>query len=325
MSIISHRPKSGANTSDVSADGRELTAELWVESDDPEDTGHSVIQYLIGEGFVYGAPYNIGNDDLSSRTPVNTALYQIESPQLQPGSATLWSVTLRYRQVTPQQQTISGTVALAPWSRWPQISITTTPRETAISRAIYRGGFSTGWAVDEMRAVTNSAGTPFGDVITVDDHDLVIRVARSFPAVAVNQTNMPLKWINSQAFTLTGRTTTINIAAYQLRFLSWSTNEEFSDGYDYVNVEFEGALTKDGWRFLIQDNGLALKAPENPYANTVSTIAIRDAHQNVIETPALLDGNGGLLADGDPPVYATWSGYDEIDPRSLGFFAGLTI
>ncbi|MEZ6087706.1 MAG: hypothetical protein R3C05_06715 [Pirellulaceae bacterium] len=55
---------------------RELTARLYVRSDDPEDGGNTVINYLISEGFTIAKTYEVGNDVLTSAN-----LYQIDPPQ----------------------------------------------------------------------------------------------------------------------------------------------------------------------------------------------------------------------------------------------------
>jgi hypothetical protein len=341
MTILSHRSKAGANTSGVSAEGRELTAELWVESDDPEDTGHSVIQYLISEGFTYGAPYNVGNDNLSSRSPVNTALYQIEPPQLAPGSATLWSVLLRYRQVVPRLQNAAGQLAATPISRRPAISISTITRAEGIEQAVYHGGFGApGWEPEQERQITNSAGTPYDPSKERDTHHAVLRVTRNLAFCQFDETNFPTKWVNNGNLTFQDRVTRVVVGVRQLKFLSWSTTPRFEDGIDYVEVTFEGEIKPgSGWLLEILDTGLYELG--NDRYSPDATVEIRNptGEQAMVTTPVLLDGNGKAnfveIADPDnpgnmirngeigPPHYGYWRIYEEIDIKTLGFFSGI--
>lgn len=329
MAITGHRSKGGENSCGVSLEGRDYTAELWVDSDDPEDTGHTVIQYLIDEGFVYGTPYNVGNDDLSSRTPVNTYLYQIEPPTLAQGSATLWSVTLRYRMVTPELNIVGGSeLATTPYTRRPVVSTSTVTREKAVKKGIYRGGFTRNWEKDKERVFTNSADDVIYPPIVVEYQNRLLRVVRGFPAVIVNDTNMPLAWINSVDFVISDRVTTIHVKKYQMKLLNWATEPAFEDGYDFVRITFEGEIKKDGWRLSILDEGFNEKRdPDYTGQPPPKKSPIRIEGQGRLAEPVLLDGNGSILnippATIDDAKYGEWSVLDEIDPRTLGFFAGI--
>lgn len=331
MAIIDHRPKSGANTSDARADGRDLTAELWVESDDPEDTGHAVIQYLITEGFVYGAPYNVGNDDLSSRSPLDTALYQIDPPQLAPGSSTMWSVLLRYRQVTRNFQNIAGGLADSPLDRRAVLSCNTVMREKTITRAIYRVGFQDsliGWTPDEERMITNSAGQEVWPQQVIDDQYLVLRVVRNFAAVNVNETTFPETWINSTPLTFNDGLLTVVLGTYQLKLLQWTILPRFEEDTEFLEVTFEGEIKRGphGWRLRLPDTGFQERPlGPSPSVRSNKLVDIKNAEGVPVTVPALLDGNGVALPDQATatPVYATWSQYKELDIRTTPFFAGL--
>lgn len=347
MTILSHRSKGGANTSGVSAEGRELTAELWVETDDPEDTGHAVIQYLLSEGFNYGSPYKVGNDDLSSRSPVNTALYQIEPPQLAPGSATLWSVLLRYRQVIPRLQNAAGELAATPISRRPAISVSTVTRTEGVDRAIYHGGFDLttlgplGWVVGEERQITNSAGTPYLPAQERDVHNSVIRVTRNLAFCQFDETNFPTSWVNDGNLTFEDRSTRVVVGVRQLKFLSWSTTPRFEDGIDFVEVTFEGEIKAGlGWLRKILDTGM-LEAVGGRYSSgELKGIRNPTDEKQLITEPMLLDGAGkanfveinnpnpppaGLIRTSKvgPPHYGSWRIHEEIDIKTLGFFSGI--
>jgi hypothetical protein len=336
MTIIGHSEKQGANTVQVTLEGREYTSELFVDSNDPEDTGHAVVQYLIAQGYRYGKPYDVGNDDLSSRTPINTYLYQIDPPALAPGSSTKWIVTLRYRQVTPDLNVVGGGgLAQTPFERRPAISTSTVTRSEPLEEAIYRGGLlRDDWELNELRAITNSADDPFIPPYEIEYQNRVVRVVRNFPAVNINNITMPLKWINSVAFTLSDRQATISIAAFTLKLLNWATEPVFEDGYDFVRITFEGEIEEDGWRLRILDKGFNEVEPERYNGQggySRKKKPIREEGQGRSAVEALLDGAGGRLIkkDDNPPKtgadakYGIWSGFREIDPRSLGFFYGI--
>lgn len=335
MTIIGHSAKQGANTVQVSTENFEYTAELFMDSDDPEDTGVAVIQYLFTQGYTYGSPYNVGNDDLSSREPLDTYLYQIDPPALAPGSSTKWTVTLRYRMVTPDVQTSGGDHAPTPFQRRPAISTSTVTRSEPLEEAIYRGGLlRNDWEIGKKRAITNSADDPFIPPYVIEYQNRIVRVVRNFAAVNITHISMPLKWINSVDFTLSDRKTTISIVRFTLKLLNWSTEPAFEDGFDFVRITFEGEIEEDGWRLRILDRGFN-EIVEKQLSGTSATekvkqpIRVEGQGRSAVET--LLDGNGGqLIKKGDNPPktaadakYGIWSGFNEIDPRSLSFFMGI--
>lgn len=332
MTVLSHRPKSGGNTGGVTADGRDYTAELWVETDDPEDTGHAVLQYLIAEGFTYGTPYNVGNDDLSSRSPINTALYEISPPELAAGSATVWSVSLKYRQVTPKLMTPTGEFASTPLARRPVISTGSSLRNVPRDTAIYRGGFNhaaIGWTLDARRRVENSAGVPYFPKFETQEQNLIVRVTMNFAAITITQANWPTGWINSEDFELNDRQTRIIVSKYQMKILSWSSSPKFEDGLDYVEVSFEGEVWfRDiGWREEWFDAGFSeiVDKPDiTPAEDLKELVQILDGERIPIKDAAPLDGKGVKRASWDKvDRFALWSYYDEIDIRTLPFFQGI--
>lgn len=331
MTVIRHFTKGGENTCGVSLDGREYTAEIFVETDDPKDTGHAVIQYLIGQGFIYGRPYNFGNDNLSSTShPIKTYLESISPPVLADGSMTMWSVTLNYKTVTPELNVVGGgSRAQTPFTRRPQVSTNTVTRQKAIYEAIYRGGLLRGdWNAGQKRLITNSADDIYFPPIEVEYQNRILRIIRNFSEVFVNDTNLPLEWINLTAATISDRKTTIQIQPFQLKLLNWSTEPAFEDGHDFVKVTFEGEITKKGWRIELLDEGIN----EKPNAGSTSQPPpkkkpIRSEGEGRIVNPVPLDGKGMELKI--PPAtiqdrkFSTWSHFDEIEIRSLAFFSGI--
>jgi hypothetical protein len=326
MTIIDHRWKSGA-TGNVNMQGRDLSAELWVDSDDPEDTGFAVIQYLIGQGFVYGSTYNVGNDDLSSRTPIDTYLYQIDPPELAGGSSTTWLVRLLYKMVTPAERTAGGgELATNPIQRRPKISTSTVTRTRVVDRAVYMGGLANGWEVGAERDITNSAGVPISPRMEIDRHNRVIRIERNFPAVYVSQISLPIDWINSQPVTISDRTTTITIMQHQLKFLGWATDQEFEQNQDFVRVTFEGEIQESGWLEEVLDEGreeLITASDPGYITGGLNLKPVTQQGMGRVADPKPLDGNGKILPKDQPMKYAKWRPLTAIDIRSYPYFAGI--
>lgn len=326
MTAISWKFKSGANTGGLTTEGRDYTAEVWVETDDPLDTGHTVLEYLIAEGFTYGSRYNVGNDDLSATSPI-LYLYAIEPPALAPGSVTIWSVMLRYQLLTPERADSNGDQPSDPFTVRPEMSTSTTTREEAIYEAPYRGGLLRQWIVGQTRMITNSADDVIIPPVVVTRHNRVVRIRRNFAAVMINDTNLPLHWINSEAFTIAVRQQTIQVPAYQIKLLGWQTESVFEDGFDFVKVTFEGEVNEKGWRLQIQDAGYNEKSSvgATSFAQRKKTpIRLKGGRPS---GPQLLNGDGEVLKI--PPntiadaKFAIWSGYRELDVRTMVFFAGI--
>lgn len=322
MTINDHAFKGGLNSCGVTANGREYTAELHIFGDDPEDTGHSVVEYLLTQGFVYGAPYVVGNDD----TTDDTYLYEIEPPQLLQGSCVTWFTTLRYASINPALNSISGTVTTDPLELRPRISTSTVSRLKPQEKAIYLGGFTTGWTVGVERLVTNSAGVQVIPAHEIDVHNLVVTIVRNFSSVIMNQATFPLKWINSKAFTLDSRQTKIPVPAYGMKFLGYRTEEVYEQETDFVRVTFEGELTDDpdGWRVLLLDHGTMIDTQDtSQYASShqAPKEQMVDRWNNVVSQPCNLNGAGLPVAVGDDAeFYGKWGFYRELDVKIMPFF-----
>ncbi len=326
MTILKHWPKGGDNTAGVTTAGFEATAELFVESDDPEDTGLNVLQYLIANGYNYGDEYSVGNASDDS-----LILVQIDPPKLAPGSATLWIALLQYKTRTAETSAGGGG---SPLDLRPKISTSNLSRSVLVESGVYLGGYELEWPVGQTRLITSSAGVPFSSGVEKDQHNQLLRITRNIDSVILSETAYPLDWINSEAVLISDRKTTVLIEKYQLKFLGWSTEQAVEQGVDFVRVTFEGEIKKDGWRKQLQDKGNlrdACDAPDGRYG-TISSIAPGAAAQEAILT------NSGLQVGADVPLngqgqpldkcdtdffYGNWGIYDEIDIRVLPFFAGI--
>ncbi len=325
---FSHRWKSGLNTVGATTEGYDGSAELWVESDDPQDTGLGVLKYLIAQGFTYGRRYDVGND-----TDNNIILNQIDPPQLASGSAVLWQVTLHYRLATPGLLDSDGQPATI-INRIPDISTSNVTRLKTIERGIYLGGLLTDWPVGVERAITNSAGVPFSPAIEVELHNRLIRISRNVAMVNMNKSAFPEKWINKENVIVSNRKTTIPILAFTMKFAGWSTEPAFEEGIDFVRVTFEGEVNDDTWRRNLLDKGLLVEACDRPDGRGgvqasydmkpgASTKRVaKDPEGTPLTEPPMLDGKGNMVDCAEAFFYGKWKTYDEIDIRTLPFFQG---
>ena len=80
MTVLSHRVELGSPTGGAGTGQRQYTAKIWIESDDCEDTGHAILEYLIAQGFVYGAKWAFGND-ANAHTGFYETVYDIMLPK----------------------------------------------------------------------------------------------------------------------------------------------------------------------------------------------------------------------------------------------------
>lgn len=335
MTVLDHRIELGSPTGAAGTGVQEYTANVFVDCDDCKDTGHTVLQYLITEGFDYGAEFRFGND----HNP-KARLYQIENPTYVPTSEYTWRVTLRYREFRLLVGT-GSTNGASPEDFQPRITGRTVGRSEPVESAIYRGGLDTGWAVDEERLVTNSAGVPFTPAKEADQFNRIIRVTRRTAAITFSDAFFPERWVNDSDFVLYNDFIRVPVGKHQLKFTGWEVDQEEYLGYDVVRVEFVGELKKEGWRELLLDRGTMVascddggrrndgrggryySSSEPP--NIAPQRNLLDRHGQPITEPVLLDGAGNALPPcSDEAFYGQWSFYDEIDPTSLGFFAAIT-
>lgn len=335
MTVLSHRVELGSPTGGAGTGQRQYTAKIWIESDDCEDTGHAILEYLIAQGFVYGVKWAFGND-------ANNALrlFQISPPSLVTGSAYIWTATLSYK--APKLSVATSTVSIDPTDFLPEIRTSSIGRREPVEEATYLGGLQTDWTVGIDRTITNSANTPFSPAIEADFYNKNVRVVRRTVAVIDNEANFPTRWINSVAVTLSNGFITVPIGAYELLFTGWETDREEYEGWDVVRVEFTGEIKKGGWREELLDIGFLADAcgSHGGYSRPDGRGYYYDATQdpdaiapqrNILDrsgipvaTQVILDGDGGPMGPCDEGrFYGKWGIYDEIDPRTIGFFAGI--
>ncbi|MEL6106676.1 MAG: hypothetical protein AAFU85_11585 [Planctomycetota bacterium] len=335
MTIYEHKVEQGSPTGGAGTGARQYKATVWCFSDDCGDTGEAVLQYLIDNGFTYGVKWEFGNDSNE-----RLRLFQISPPRFVAGSQWIWRVELSYAErkliVATSEPDIDPTDFL------PEITVRTVGRAGLAEEALYFGGLddaALGWTAGEERTVTNSAGTPIA--LDVDDFNGIVHVTRRTVAVTADAASFPYKWINSEAFTLSNGFITVPIGQYQIKFSGWEMDREQYEGFDLVRVEFTGEINPDGWLIDLLDKGVLLAGcgtngqradgrggyyyGENDPENVPDLRHAKDRDGVPLGEEVFLDGAGNARAAcSDEVFYGRWGPWKLIDPRTLGFFAGIT-
>ena len=336
MTIVDHTVELGSPTGGAGTGAREYNATLFVESDDPADTGHAILNYVIQNGYNYGVQWAFGNDHND-----RVRLYQIDPPQYMANSAYKWRVPLRYKEMKALQAYASQPT-IDPAKLQPKITVRNSGRGEIVKRGTYRGGLNTGWTVDEERLITNSAEVEFTEPIEKQSWNKTIRIVRRTAAVLFNDVAFPTDWINDRDFTIYNDFISVPIKQYELKFGGWEVDAEQYEGMDLVRVEFIGEIKPGGWRIELLDKGFSVAAcadegrpdgrggyissaePDPP--GVAKKREILDRNGMAVTEPQPLDGEGNIIEE--CPVanyfYGEWSIHDEIDPTSLGFFAGIS-
>lgn len=333
MAVIHMEEAQGDNSASADLTNRKYTALVRCTTDDAADTGHTVLQYMIANGYGYRNSWSAGND-----SNANAIITGIDPPQLIDGSCFKWETTVHYETIVFKMKDTSDGIPTTPVDVRPKITTRTIPRQVPVDKATYRSGFhaDVGLTDGDESPVINSAGAVYVPAPTRARSNRLITIKRGIAAITIDEATLPTDWINSDAFTISDRQTTITVGAYELISRGWSTEPTEQEGIDFVMVTGEFELQKGGWRQEFLDRGITARAkagdPDGK-GGTVSASDIRagmpemrriaDLHGNPIGEPVNLDGNGQPLDVGDPPVYSLWSLEDETDVSVLSFFTGI--
>jgi hypothetical protein len=328
-------------TADATLEGREYEAEVYVRCDDPQDTGKTVIDYLVSEGFDYGSKFMAGNDQDNA-----TRIYQLDRATRVDGSCELWRTTIRYKLITAgsRESDESGNPASTPLEFRPELSIRTQIRQVPVDKATYLGGYVddvVGIDEGEEYPIVNSAWMEFIPQPKRDESSKIVRIKRNLAAVSFTEDNFPTDWINDREVTFSDRKTSITAEPYKAKFLRWSTEPRFQEGIDFVEVALEIEIRKKEWRKEYLDQGLMGTAqyggqqstlipdgrggnlPNPPQNGAAPFQKLVDATGNTVSSPVPFNGRGRPKENYADFVYSKWGLYDEIDPTEIPFLTGL--
>ena len=332
MAVVEMWAGHGENTATANLETRELVATVFVRTDDAHDTGDSILDHMFLNGYGHGDHYHVGNDENT-----RAIIYQIDSPQLQPGSCTLWQTQVRYRVVTPSGEDQSGEIPDSPDLVQPSITTNSVMREVAIEEAIFRGGITLdGVAVGDASPIMNSCNQILVPQPTRQKSNTLVSIGRNMLGVSVNSSTLPVEFVNQSTVVISARNTSVICSAQTLKHLAWRTNPVVVEGYDLVRVVGEFELDPHGWRRQYRDEGLQARAragDPDGRGGTISAQQLKNGMPEVrrlfdfsgmpVSEPIRLDGAGQPLEPNQPTVYSSWSDMDEIELNTIPFFSGM--
>jgi hypothetical protein len=166
--------------------------------------------------------------------------------------------------------------------------------------------------------ILNSAGEWFDEPIEIDDSRPVLTVTRveatdNWAYLSINFHDC----VNSDAFFIAG--------PRQAKLRAIEGENFWSNGTQYWNVTYIIDFRRETFRKKIVDAGYTVVAKEatiiaKPGKNKriFPRYPILNADGSRVDKPQLLDGEGGLLEKGKPPVFKEWDGYEERPFTALG-------
>jgi hypothetical protein len=163
--------------------------------------------------------------------------------------------------------------------------------------------------------VRNSAGDRFGDPVTVDAHITTMVITRNelVSAFDIELASLYSDTINNATWN--------GIPAFRAKMGIITTSEEQYDSVSqrwYYTVTYPVQLSRTAWRKDLLDQGYNVLVAGRPKA-------ILDPDGQPVTDPRALDGSGGLLGIGDPPVPLTFDVFDEADWSGLNIDLSLRL
>ncbi|WP_145952325.1 hypothetical protein [Paludisphaera borealis] len=155
--------------------------------------------------------------------------------------------------------------------------------------------------------VRNSAGQRFTQPLTRDYNDGIINVVRNEASIDPALLAAVEQKVNDDLFLGV-------FPAKTCRFVSAEVSNGFGpDGTPYVTVQYQFALKWSTWVVKLLDQGTVhLESGKQKPNYSSGGVTIKS-------DPSLLDGSGGLLADGADPVYREFEPYEAIDFSIFNF------
>lgn len=277
MSYVRHELESVVGSEDEN--GPKYTASYLVTVDDPRDKASVVINSMPWRLYQV---YQIGNDYdprafvlSANATPIKSNNYR-------------WAYVVEF-----------GTPASSdnPFDEPPQVEIVFAQGEKLIERDI------------NGKAIRNTVGDRFDDVLTREDSQPILRLTR-------NEQNA-LDYMSLRD--TVNRTTWMGAARRTVKFQPPTLRSRYHKQYGtYYEKSFEMKFSDETWRFILLNQGYyELKAGATSGAPK-KRIRIKDGDGNDITTPIALTHAGAKLGDTDPPVWLEFDGYREAQFPDFG-------
>lgn len=150
----------------------------------------------------------------------------------------------------------------------------------------------------QQQAVLNSAGMPFDPPLMGEDYVQTMTVSRW----ESSSTYTPVKallWADCINHDTWSMATNINWPKWTARVAGISATAEHIAGYWWWNVTYELEFKWNTWLRRPLDSGWS-------YIEGDQRLAFRDADDEILASPGLLNGTGGKLPEGQEPLFKTY-------------------
>lgn len=311
MAVIEITERNEGRDGTIDYQQRSYRRSFQVETSNPYDGPLTVISAVSStQGITIGTPYTMGteSDPWAVCLKMNATPFGEDQRE--------WIVTVEYGR--------APNVAENPLSEPSELDIEGREFEVAIDRD--RNG----------NPLVNSAGDPFDPPVTIEDNRIIVTVARNeaTPQYAAANPGYVGPVFNYADLTgmvgKTNQTTFLGYGPRKLKALFPRISREFSP-----NIGFYWKVI---YRFEIIDKEYEIDDPDNPG----TPLVIGQGHDRVIldqgfrekvgsvkklitldgqplQEPALLDGSGEKLPEGDSPRYLAFQVLPEHDFAGMGF------
>ena len=290
----------------------------WQVTAGASDTAKEVLDYFkstsslpwIGRGF-----------NFSSSRQNDAVCTEIDASPIE-NSGGKFSVVAKFTNATNQQggQDEEGNDSKDPRTWHDEIEVSTTQMSLPMEFAKYIGPKPANKFLQpgvEVRDPCNSAGVPFDPLPEYELDITILRITKFAAEWNDAQVNAYRGTINNDNFVIRKPqyNFTTNLFPFEGKIKQWSGVFGFEDKIKYWKHTIELHINPLTWRFLILDRGTTtIEFKKSFSGKIIGQVRKRMVDEDgvPITEPQKLDGNGGLLPDGKPPVYLLYAKYKEV-------------
>lgn len=154
------------------------------------------------------------------------------------------------------------------------------------------------------KALRNSVGDRFDDVITREDSQPILRITRNEP---VSQALFGVDFRDT-----INRTTWMGAPRRTVKFQPPTLRSQYDANIGvYFEKSYEFKFSDETWRFILLNQGYYEK-------NGTDRVRILDKNGDPMQTPLALSQAGEVLEEGESPVFLEFDGYREITFPDFG-------